>query len=173
VTDPRAARGLRRPDESVQDGADELGTCVDAVLIASRALLGVVAVSMAPMLEEVTLPQYRALVLLSVLGPTRIGALARRLGVHQSTFTRTTDRMVEAGIVRRLPNPENRREVLVEATDAGLAHVHQVTERRRREIERVVAGLDAAQREVLQVALETFARAAGEPPDESLAVLGG
>lgn len=153
--------------------ADTLDACADAVLAASRALLGVVAVSMAPVLEKVTVSQFRALVLLSGLGPTRIGALARRLGVHQSTFTRTTDRMVDAGIVRRLENPENRREVLVEATAAGLAHVREVTDRRRREIEQILAKLDAGEREAVRLALEVFARAAGEPSADALAVLGG
>jgi DNA-binding MarR family transcriptional regulator len=145
----------------------------DAVLHASRALLGVVAVSLVPVLEHVTLPQFRALVLLSALGPTRIGALAQRLGVHQSTFTRTTDRMVEAGIVRRIENPVNRREVLVAATDAGLAYVREVTERRRQEIVQILARLDPGERDAVRRALEAFARAAGEPSAETLAVLGG
>jgi DNA-binding MarR family transcriptional regulator len=143
------------------------------VLHASRALLGLVAVSLAPVLEHVTLPQFRALVLLSGLGPTRIGALAQRLGVHQSTFTRTTDRMVEAGIVRRLDNPVNRREVLVEATEAGLAYVEEVTERRRLAIVQILARLDAEERDTVRRALEVFARAAGEPSTDALAVLGG
>jgi DNA-binding MarR family transcriptional regulator len=154
-------------------GPEELQSSVEAVLAASRALLGVVAVSLAPALEHVTLPQFRALVLLSGLGPVRIGSLAQRLGVHQSTFTRTADRMVDAGIVRRLENPENRREVLVEATERGLALVQEVSEGRRREIERVLTRLDAGQRSAVRRALETFALAAGEPPADALAVLGG
>jgi len=145
---------------------------VEAVLVASRALLGVMAVSLMPVLEHVTLMQFRALTLLADLGPTRIGALAHRLGVHQSTFTRTTDRMVEAGLVHRLENPGNRREVLVQATEVGLAHVREVTRRRRHEIEGIVRRLDGPDRNAVRLALETFARAAGEPPLETLVVLG-
>ncbi|HEY6795102.1 MAG TPA: MarR family transcriptional regulator [Kineosporiaceae bacterium] len=143
------------------------------MLRASRALLQVMATSLAPALERVTVSQFRALVLLSALGPTRIGALAERLGVHQSTFTRTTDRMVEAGIVRRVENPDNRREVLVEATEVGLAHVREVAFRRRVEIEHVVSRLEPTQRLALCDALEAFARVSAEPTLESLAVLGG
>ena len=150
----------------------ELAACADEVLLASRALLGVVAESLSSVLEQVTLPQFRALVLLAGLGPTRIGALAQRLGVHQSTFTRTTDRMVEAGIVRRVENPHNRREVLVEATPAGLAHVREVTERRRRELARILVRLDAGERHAVREGLEAFTRAAGEPAAETLSVLG-
>jgi len=146
---------------------------VDAVLRASRALLGVVAVSLAPTLEHVTLTQFRALVLLSGLGPTRIGALAQRLGVHQSTFTRTTDRMVDAGLVRRVDNPGNRREVIVEATEVGLDHVRDVTRRRREEIQRILRRMPLEGRTAVSHALEVFAEAAGEPPGEATAGLGG
>jgi DNA-binding MarR family transcriptional regulator len=151
----------------------EIARSADAVLTASRALLGVVAVSLAPVLERVSPPQFRALVLLSVLGPTRIGALAQRLGVHQSTFTRTTDRMAEAGLVRRQENPGNRREVIVEATESGLDLVRLVTENRRREIERILAGMTDHERLLFLAGAEAFARAAGEPPIETLAPLGG
>jgi DNA-binding MarR family transcriptional regulator len=151
----------------------ELARCANAVLTSSRALLGVVAVSLSPVLERVSLPQFRALVLLSALGPTRIGALARRLGVHQSTFTRTTDRMVDAGLVRRLENPGNRREVLVEATSEGLDLVRLVTDNRRREIQRILAGMAAEDRAVVLAGAQAFARAAGEPSVETLAPLGG
>jgi DNA-binding MarR family transcriptional regulator len=152
---------------------DDVDRCAEAVLGSSRALLGIVAVSLAPVLERVSLSQFRALVLLSVLGPTRIGALAQRLGVHQSTFTRTTDRMADAGLVRRLENPGNRREVIVEATKSGLELVRLVTEGRRREIARILAGLDPADRALVLTGADTFARAAGEPAVEALAPLGG
>lgn len=146
--------------------------CVEAVLLASRAIIGIVALSLSPVLDRVTLQQFRALVLLAGTGPTRIGALAQRLGVHQSTFTRTTDRMVEAGIVRRVENPDNRREVLVEATEVGLAYVREVMLRRRQEVERSLRVLDPQERASVRRALETFARAAGVPPAETLALLG-
>jgi DNA-binding MarR family transcriptional regulator len=161
------------PGRGPDDGTAADPVAVEAVLVASRALLGVVAVSLAPTLEQVSLTQFRALVLLSGLGPTRIGALAQRLGVHQSTFTRTTDRMVEAGLARRVDNPGNRREVLVEATEAGLKHVREVTRRRREEIEKVLRRMSPGDQEAVRRALEAFAAAAGEPTAEVLAVLGG
>jgi DNA-binding MarR family transcriptional regulator len=155
------------------DDEADLARCATAVLTASRALLGVVAVSLVPVLERVSLPQFRALVLLSALGPTRIGALAQRLGVHQSTFTRTTDRMVDAGLVRRQENPGNRREVIVEATGLGLDLVRLVTDNRLREIERILAGLAEEERALVLAGARAFARAAGEPALETLTPLGG
>jgi DNA-binding MarR family transcriptional regulator len=151
----------------------DLEATAAAILVAARPLLGMIATSILPALERITLPQLRALVLLASGGRTRIGALAQSLGVHQSTFTRTTDRLVNAGLVRRLENPDNRREVIVEATDAGLALVRAVAEQRRRELVAVLARMSAADRAVVLTGLQTLAGAAGEPPLEVLAPLGG
>ena len=60
------------------------------VLTASRALLGVVAQSVSPALEFVTLPHFRVLVILTSAGPLRMGSLAERMGANSSTFSRST-----------------------------------------------------------------------------------
>src|SRR5919199_2588475 len=92
---------------------------VDSALAASRALLAVVARSLTDVLEQLTLPQFRILVVLWEWGPMRSGDVAERVGVHQSTLTRTADRLVAAGLIGRRTSPENRREVIVDLTDAG------------------------------------------------------
>ena len=150
--------------------ADQLA---QVVLGAARALFRVISVSLAPALDAVTISQLRALVLMSQEGPVRIGALAERLGVHQSTFTRTTDRMVTAGLVARLENPDNRREVLVAPTEDGRRLLHTIFERRRAEIAAVLARLSAEESADLLAGLEAFSRAAGDPDVDSLALLGG
>src|SRR5580658_2470565 len=61
---------------------------VDGVLAASRALVAVAAKSLGAAEEEVTLPQYRALVVLATRGPQRMTELADALEVNQSTVTR-------------------------------------------------------------------------------------
>jgi len=48
-------------------------------------------------------------------------ALADDLTLTSSGITRLVDRMEEAGLVRRVPSPEDRRSVLVEPTDQGCA----------------------------------------------------
>ena len=146
---------------------------IEATLVASRALLGVVARSVATALEQVSLPQFRVLVVLSsCAGPLRAGALAERTGVHPSTFSRTADRLEAGGWVRRTPNPESRREVLVELTDQARRLVDQVTRDRRAEIARILEQAPAEQREAIRAGFEAFAAAAGEPPVEDLATLG-
>ena len=81
------------------------------MLTASRALVAVAARSLAVAAPaDVTLPQYRALVVLAARGPTRVGDLADALGIHPSTATRLCDRLVDRRLVRRAVDRTNRRE---------------------------------------------------------------
>ena len=57
---------------------------VDSLVVASRALLAIVARTIAPALEQVSMQQFRVLVVLVGLGPHRLGALADRLLVSQA-----------------------------------------------------------------------------------------
>lgn len=152
-------------------GADEK-TSVEATLTASRALLGVVARSVAPALEVVSLPQFRVLVLLSTEVHTRVGALAEQMGINPSTFSRSVDRMVAGGWVVRSENPEDRREVLLELTDEGRRLVESVTNRRRDEIRTVLARMSPEGRRELTAGLRAFGLAAGETPVGDLLTLG-
>jgi DNA-binding MarR family transcriptional regulator len=145
---------------------------VEATLVASRALVGVLARSLADVLEQVTLPQFRVLVVLCAEGPLRSGVLAERLGIHQSTFTRTADRLVAQGWIRREPNVESRREVLVDLTDAGRDLVVEVMNARHAEVRRILADASPQEREIIRAGFETFARAAGEPEASLLLTLG-
>ena len=53
----------------------------DAVLTVSRVLVAVAAQSLAGADADVTLPQYRALVVMCARGPQSMGALSEELGV--------------------------------------------------------------------------------------------
>jgi DNA-binding Lrp family transcriptional regulator len=77
----------------------DLDLVTDAVLTASRALVGVAARSLAVVDPEVTLPQYRALVVLASRGPRLVGELAEALVIHPSTATRLCDRLVAKKLV--------------------------------------------------------------------------
>jgi len=144
----------------------------DATLAASRALLGVVARSVVATLDVVSLPQFRVLVVLSSAGPTRMGAVAERMGVIPSTFSRFIDRMVAGGWVERSASPDSRREVLLELTESGRRLVDDVTERRRSDIFAILSTMTPDQRAALQHALQAFADAAGEPQAADLLTLG-
>ncbi|MGN8025767.1 MarR family winged helix-turn-helix transcriptional regulator [Microbacterium sp. 22242] len=147
-------------------------TDIDATVIASRALLGIIARSMVPALESVSLPQFRALVVLSSSGAQRMGVLAEKLGITISTFTRTADRLVAGGWAQREANPANRREVLLSLTTQGRDLVSSVTDHRRGLIEDVIDRMSPTDREQLGSSLRAFADAAGEPSGADLLVLG-
>ena len=61
---------------------------VDAVLTASRVLVAVAARSLADAGEEVTLTQYRSLVVLASRGPQSVAALAEAVAVTPPTASR-------------------------------------------------------------------------------------
>jgi DNA-binding MarR family transcriptional regulator len=135
----------------------------DAVLLASRALVALAVRSIA---DEVTLAQFRALVVLQSRGPQRSGALADELQVVPSTATRMCDRLVEKGLISRAPRAGNRREVQLEITEAGSAIVGAVSRRRQAEIRRIVGRMDPSLHTALVTAMEEFGRAAGEVPEQ-------
>jgi DNA-binding MarR family transcriptional regulator len=137
---------------------------VDTVLAASRALVAVAARSLAAAGDEVTLPQYRALVVLAVSGPQGTADLATALAVNPSTATRMCDRLVRKGLVRRHRQPGDRRTVRIALTPAGRVLVAAVTKRRRAELARLLGVLPQAQHEPVIAAFQAFAQAAGEIP---------
>src|SRR5690242_17396791 len=139
----------------------------DAVLVASRALVGVAARSLAGTEDTVTLVQYRALVLLAARGEMNVGGLAEALDVHQSTATRLCDRLVARGLVDRMHSPQNRREVVVSLTRDGQALIRSVTAKRRAEIDRIMQRLPAKQRGAVNDAFMLFAAAAAEALDDA------
>jgi DNA-binding MarR family transcriptional regulator len=145
----------------------EVAAVTDAVLTASRALVAVAARSLASVDTEVTLPQYRALVVLASHGPQHVGELAEALGVHPSTATRLCDRLVTKKLVRRAVSRGNRRETTISLSDEGRQIVDEVTAIRRAEIERIVGRIPAELREPTVAALAAFSEAAGERADRA------
>lgn len=138
---------------------------VDAVLRASRVLVSVAARSLAGVSDEVSLPQYRALVVLASRGPLRPGELARILQSHPSTVTRLCDRLVTNRLIDRQPSPDSRREVMVALTPRGRRLVDRVTEKRRAELATILAHVPKRDRPFIVRALDALGDAAGEPAD--------
>jgi DNA-binding MarR family transcriptional regulator len=150
-----------------QAADDEL---VDTVLAASRALVAVAARSLAAAGDEVTLPQYRALVMLAARGPQGTAELAAALAVTPSTVTRLCDRLVRKGLVRRHRQAGDRRAVRIALTGAGRDLVAEVTRRRRAELARLLGALSPDQHEPVIAAFRAFAAAAGELPQPGAAL---
>lgn len=136
-------------------------------LVASRALVGVAARSLSAAEADVTLQQYRALVLLSSRGAHNVSALADALGIHPSTATRLCDRLLTKGLIDRATARTSRREVTVTLSSEGRALIDAVTKSRRRELRTIIRRLEPRARRAVTDAFATFTSAAGELPDDA------
>jgi DNA-binding MarR family transcriptional regulator len=139
---------------------------VDAVLSASRVLVAVAARSLSEVAEEVTLTQYRSLVVLASKGPQSVAALAEAVAVTPPTASRLCDRLVRKGLVRRREDPRDRRAVRLALTPEGRELVDAVTARRRVEIARLLESVPPDGQRLLVTALQQLAEAAGEVPEQ-------
>ncbi len=167
----RGPGGGDPPPEPVEDDLlEQERELIDAVLSASRALVAVAARSLASCETEITLPQYRALVVLSARGPQRVADLAEALDVLPSTATRMCDRLVAKQLLRRTRSPQDRRSVKVAVTADGRQLVDRISETRRRELQRILSQLPPAGRPAVVEALRAFSRAAGEVPEQDWAL---
>jgi DNA-binding MarR family transcriptional regulator len=151
--------GRRRRVEAEKPSADQ----IDAVLRASRALVGIAAASIAEVDGSVTLPQLRVLVMVDTKGPLNLAAVAAGLGVNPSNASRICDRLIRADLLDRQDSPDDRRNVTLSLTDTGSQLVNKVIKHRRTAIIRVLRDMDPDDRELLAKALDRFATAAGEP----------
>jgi DNA-binding MarR family transcriptional regulator len=147
----------------IEEASESTDSVVDAVVRASRALVGITLRALSSVSDEVTLPQLRTLVVVSLQGPQTVSALAERLDVHASTMTRMCNRLVARGLVVRTPSAIDRREVVIELTPPGQGLVDEVMDKRRREIDSVVRRMSAEDRERVVSALELFSLAADGP----------
>lgn len=151
--DRPGGRGL--PDLAVERLTDEL-------LAFSRVVVAHAARVMAGEQSEVTLPQYRALVLLGSRGPCRSTDLATELEVRPSTITRMCDRLVRRGLVRRFRRADDRRASWLELTASGRELMGAMMRLRRAEIARLVAVSGVTDPAAVAGALAALVRAAGE-----------
>lgn len=138
----------------------------DALLTASRALVGVSLRALAASPVEVTLLQHRLLVLVASRGPQTIGSLAGQLGVDQSNASRRVDRLQRLGLVVRRPAAHDGRAVEVVLDAMGHEVLDAVTAARRTELASYLSELTVTERRAVARGLQAFNRVAGEPADE-------
>ena len=94
------------------------------------------------------------------LSPTQLG---RGLMLSSAGVTSRLDRLERRGLVARLPDPADRRGIIVELTDAGLALVDEAVAAKTQADRQLLARMDPADVESLQRLLRTLLSAL-EPP---------
>lgn len=77
---------------------------------------------------DLTLAQLKATYLVAAAGQIRMGALAGQLGTALSTTSGVVERLVQLGLLERLADPVDRRQVLVRATPAAVARLESMSE---------------------------------------------
>jgi DNA-binding MarR family transcriptional regulator len=139
------------------DPDGESGT-VAALELMTRALVGLTLQSLQVLGTEVSLPQFRLLLVLSGLGRVPSSRLAAGLGMTASSVTRLADRLEAAGLVARGTDPRNRSIVTLAVTPDGLDLVARVVERRHELLAAVLGRMDPAERTAAAQLARRFAR---------------
>ncbi len=142
-------------------------TIVDAVLTASRVLVAIAAKSLGEVADEVTMTQYRTLVVLASRGPQSLAALAEAVDVTSPTATRMCDRLIKKGLIVRRHDVGDRRLVRLTLATKGRELVDAVTLKRRTEIARLLEAVPPDQRATMVDPLQRLAAAAGEVPEQN------
>ena len=139
---------------------------VDAVLSASRVLVAVAARSLGDVAEEVTLTQYRTLVVLASRGPQSLAELADAVDVTPPTATRMCDRLIKKRLIVRRHERGDRRLIRLTLAKDGRELVDAVTQRRRTEISHLMEAIPRDQQAALVDSLQRLTAAAGEVPEQ-------
>ncbi|WP_068395899.1 MarR family winged helix-turn-helix transcriptional regulator [Kribbia dieselivorans] len=115
-------------------GAADGMVAITSLMRAQQIALARVEAVLKPM--GVTFSRYELLMLLvfSKRGALPMSVVSSRLQVHQSSVTNAVDRLEGAGLVSRLPHPEDRRATLVEITQAGRSLAAEATDRLNAEV---------------------------------------
>ncbi|MEU4218869.1 MarR family transcriptional regulator [Actinoplanes sp. NPDC026623] len=100
--------------------------------------------------------QLRVLTFLSHNQHTNMSRLAEALDVVASSASRLCDRLEATGLLRRVPDPRDRREVRLLLTPAARTLLEELRDRRRAALAEVLERMSPARRADLVVALEAF-----------------
>lgn len=95
---------------------------------------------------DITPAQWRALRVLRRHGVMRLSELSDRLRIAPRSATEVVDALEARGLVRRMPDPGDRRATLVEVTEAGTEILEAIRGASSSEAERVFGRLSPADR---------------------------
>ncbi len=144
----------------------DLAASIDA---AAETLVGVLDSAVSRHRLAVSPTQLRVLSLLTSRPETNVNGLAELLDVVPSSASRLCDRLEAMGLLRRMPDPRDRREVRLVPTTAAQALLGELRARRHEAVRVVLDRMPVRVQQDLLRALLAFGQAAGvaEPPDAS------
>ncbi|MEH0827257.1 MULTISPECIES: MarR family transcriptional regulator [unclassified Micromonospora] len=126
---------------------------------AAEALIGVL--DSATSRHHVTVPptQLRVLALISARPDTNVNRLAELLDVVPSSASRLCDRLEATGLLRRVADPRDRREVRLVPTAAAQTLLRELKERRHQAVQTILDRMPPRAQSDLLLALLAFAQA--------------
>ncbi|HTU74058.1 MAG TPA: MarR family transcriptional regulator [Trebonia sp.] len=135
---------------------------VEALELMSRAMVGLTMRSVEVLGGEVSLPQFRLLLVLSGLGRVASSRLAAEMGLGASSVTRLADKLEVAGLLTRGTDPRSRSVVTLEVTPAAERLVARVVARRQELLAEVLGRLTSRERAEVSRVARRFADLAGD-----------
>ena len=152
---------------------DHVTDLAAAVESAVESLVSVLDSARAAQAPTVPPAQLRVLSIIAGNRHTNMSRLAEALDVVPSSASRLCDRLEAAGLLRRVPDPRDRREVRLMLTPLARRLLDQIRERRRAALAQVLDRMPPATRDELLRSLSSFADAAeagvGETEDRRTA----
>lgn len=139
----------------------------EALVVMSRTMTAVVARTLGQ-LDTVTVPQLRALVLVATRGPMNLTVLADHLGVNASNASRTSDRLVSAGLMHRSWPQRDRRSIVLSLSPEGEALVSSLLETRRALLGTIVERMTSEDQQLVVEAVGAVRRAIEQSSDVDL-----
>jgi DNA-binding MarR family transcriptional regulator len=142
---------MSMPEDPVMDALERL--FIAAVGVTS------VALAEAGASPDLTLQQWRALVVISASDGLRPGVVAQQIGMSRPSMSRLVRRLERRGVVLVEPDPLDGRAVVLRATPAGAALRRAVMARRRELVRQALAAHRGRLPDDLQGGLRAIAEA--------------
>ena len=144
--------------ERVKDVAAEVAAEVESTVESLVTVLETARMAQSPAVPPT---QLRVLTIIAGNRHTNMNRLAEALGVVPSSASRLCDRLEATGLLRRVPDPRDRREVRLTLTPAARRMLDELRERRRTALADVLERMAPTARQDLVRALAAFDTAAG------------
>jgi DNA-binding MarR family transcriptional regulator len=107
--------------------------------------------------EDTTMPQFRVLAHLAA-GPLTLSALAKKRRVSPQSMSELVQVLVERGWIARAPDPNDRRQSLLQLTEHGRLHYERADEQTLRRLAPLLAQLSKEELAAVRMALPALRR---------------
>jgi DNA-binding MarR family transcriptional regulator len=116
---------------------------------------------------NLTLAQLKVIYVVAATGSLSMGALAEQLGTALSTTSGTVDRLVRRGLLERMEDPADRRQVIVQATPIALEQIEVMSELGRARMRELLTRLDPSDIATIDRAIRILADAVADLTKET------